>query len=79
MGAILDRISWGMVGIMCALLGLAPFVPAPHIWQKLQMLVAGNLTQMIDIGDLLMHGAPWLVLIAKLIRVNVSTSGSQKE
>lgn len=68
MGAILDRISWGMIGIMCALLGLAPFFPEPHVWQKLQMLAAGNLTQMVDIGDLLMHGLPWLILLAKLIR-----------
>ena len=79
MAAILDRISWGMVGMMCALLGLAPFLPAPHIWQKLQMLAAGNLTQMVDIGDMLMHGAPWLILIAKLIQISLRSKGSQKE
>ena len=79
MAAILDRFSWGMVGVMCALLGLAPFVPEPHVWQKLQMLVAGDLTRMVDIGDLLMHGAPWLILIAKLIQVRARTAGSQEE
>ncbi len=79
MAAILDRISWGMVGMMCALLGLAPFVPEPHIWQKLKMLAAGDLTRMIDIGDMLMHGAPWLILIAKLIQVGVQSTGSQEE
>ena len=73
MGAILDRISWGMAGMMCALLGLAPFVPEPHVWQKLKMLVAGELTQIVDTGDLLMHGAPWLILIAKLIRLRVTS------
>ncbi len=68
MGDFLDRISWPMAVMMVALLGLAPFVPEPHIWQKLKMLVAGELTGMVDIGDLLMHGAPWLILVVKVVR-----------
>ena len=47
-------------------LGLAPFVPEPHIWEKLKMLAAGELTETIDILDLAMHGAPWLLLALKL-------------
>ena len=50
-------------------LGLAPFVPEPHIWEKLKMLAAGTLSRPIDIFDLLLHAAPWAVLIAKLIRM----------
>ena len=30
------------------------------------MLAAGNLTQPIDILDLALHGAPWLLLALKL-------------
>ncbi|MBL6429702.1 MAG: RND transporter [Maritimibacter sp.] len=54
--------------IFCATIGLAPFTP-PHVWEKLQMLVAGTLSEPIDILDLVMHGAPWLVLIVKLARL----------
>lgn len=48
-------------------LGLAPFVPEPHIWEKLKMLVAGTLTRPIDIFDLLLHGIPWVLLGLKLL------------
>ena len=53
--------------ILAALtLGLAPFLPEPHIWEKLKMLAAGNLTRPIDIFDLVLHAAPWVLLAAKL-------------
>lgn len=44
-------------------LGLAPFVPEPHIVGKLRW-VAGGAHGMaaMDWGDLLMHGAPWVWL-----------------
>jgi len=47
-------------------LGLAPFMPEPHIWEKLKMLVAGDLTKPIDIFDMAFHGIPWVLLLAKL-------------
>lgn len=47
-------------------LGLAPFNPEPHLWEKLKMLVNGTLTEMIDIFDLLMHAAPLIILLLKL-------------
>jgi hypothetical protein len=67
----LDLISFRMAIIMSLALGLAPFVPMPHIIEKLAMLAAGDLTQAIDIGDLLFHGVPWVVLVAKIIRLLV--------
>lgn len=66
--SFLDRIPFQPVIIMSIFLALAPFVPEPHVWQKAKMLANGELTQMIDIGDLLFHTAPSLVLVAKLIR-----------
>ncbi|HDP89462.1 MAG TPA: RND transporter [Thioalkalivibrio sp.] len=65
----LDKLPLGMLVIIAATLGLAPFLPEPHIWEKLKMLVAGELSRAIDIFDLLMHGAPWLLLFAKLGRL----------
>lgn len=67
---ILDNISLGMILLFCATIGLAPFAP-PHIWEKLVMLFSGTLSRPIDIFDFLMHGAPWIVLLAKLGRIGV--------
>lgn len=59
--------------ILCLTLGLAPFVPEPHIWEKLKMLASGNLKKPIDIFDMLMHGLPFILLIIRL-----ALSGYQK-
>jgi hypothetical protein len=53
------------------LLGLAPFVPEPHLVEKLRMLSAGELTRPIDIFDLIMHGGLPLLAMAKLLRMAV--------
>ena len=53
-------------------LGLAPFTP-PHIWGKLQWIAGGgafsgdNPMASKDVFDLVMHGAPWVLLIAASI------------
>jgi hypothetical protein len=48
-------------------LGLAPFVPEPHIVGKLRWVMGGaNGMALMDWMDLLMHGAPWLWLIGLL-------------
>ena len=65
----LDELSMPMVILACLTLGLAPFVPEPHIWEKLKMLASGDLVRPIDIFDLILHGAPFVVLILKLIRM----------
>jgi hypothetical protein len=64
----LDSISWGLVIIACATLGLAPFAP-PHIVEKLAMLWRGELVRPIDWFDLALHGAPWLLLVLKAASV----------
>lgn len=67
----LDRISWSIAIIGVLTLGLAPFVPEPHIWEKLKMLAKGTLTRPIDIFDMLFHAVPWLLLFAKAMRAAV--------
>jgi hypothetical protein len=65
----LDRVpAWILIAIVLTL-GLAPFVPEPHVWEKLKMLAAGTLERPIDIFDLLYHGAPWMLLALKLARM----------
>jgi hypothetical protein len=67
--AILDQIPLTILILAALTLGLAPFFPEPHIWEKLKMLVAGELGKPVDIFDLLMHAAPWVLLAAKLVRM----------
>lgn len=63
--AILDRVGWPIVAVLCLTLGLAPFLPEPHLWQKLRMLAVGDLHRPIDIFDMLWHGLPWLLALLK--------------
>lgn len=66
--AFLDQIPLNILIIAALTLGLAPFFPEPHIWEKLKMLMAGDLVKPIDIFDLILHAAPFVLLAAKLIR-----------
>lgn len=70
----LDNIHLSTLLVVALLMALAPFMPEPHLWQKLKMLVAGTLTRPIDIFDLVLHGAPLIVLLLKLYR-QLSLSG----
>ena len=70
----LDRMPLGALLILALGLGLAPFVPEPHLWQKLKMLFAGTLSRPIDIFDLLMHGAPAVLLLVRLLRIAAGRS-----
>ena len=59
-------LPYSVLILICLTWGLAPFLPEPHIWEKLKMLAAGELTKPIDIFDLALHGVPWLLLLLKL-------------
>lgn len=64
----LDRLPFLYVILACLTLGLAPFVPEPHIWEKLRMLASGSLTKPIDVFDLVWHALPWFILLVKISR-----------
>lgn len=63
---LINRIPFSLLLVLCLTLGLAPFVPEPHLLEKLRMLVSFELKNPVDIFDLLLHGTPWVVLILKL-------------
>ena len=63
---LLAALPYSVLIVICLTWGLAPFFPEPHIWEKLRMLAAGELVKPLDIFDLVLHGLPWLALIAKL-------------
>ncbi len=69
---LIDQTPLSYAVIAAATLGLAPFVPEPHIWEKLKMLKAGTLKKPIDVFDLLLHTAPFLFLAVKLVRMGVA-------
>jgi len=69
----LDKLPLSVILPLAVFFALAPFVPEPHLWQKLKMLFAGTLTRPIDIFDLFLHGTPLALLVLKLMR-----SASQK-
>ena len=64
----LDKIPLYMLVIAVLTLGLAPFVPQPHLMEKLRMLFSGSLARPIDIFDLFLHGTPVVLLALKLGR-----------
>ena len=66
MRKLIDRIPLLLLVALCLTLGLAPFRPMPHLVEKIGMLFAGELSTPIDIFDLLLHGAPWVLLAVKL-------------
>lgn len=64
----IDRLPLGLLLLVSLTLGLAPFVPEPHVWQKLKMLFGGTLSRPVDIFDLVLHGTPWVLLLLALSR-----------
>ncbi len=66
-GLDMNSLPISLLVIPCLTLGLAPFVPEPHIWQKLKMPAGGTLTRPIDIFDLMLHGAPFVLLALRLL------------
>ncbi|MFN8339658.1 MAG: hypothetical protein U0T36_11640 [Saprospiraceae bacterium] len=60
--------QWPFVLMACFTMGLAPFVPEPHIWGKIRWIAGGaHGMALIDWGDFLMHGIPWMLLIRLLV------------
>lgn len=51
-------------------LGLAPFIPEPHIFGKIKWVLGGAKDmQPIDWFDLVMHGAPWIWLAFESVKL----------
>ncbi|TNE62284.1 MAG: hypothetical protein EP344_05160 [Bacteroidetes bacterium] len=56
--------DWKLVIMGCLTLGLAPFVPEPHILGKIRWVAGGAVgMKPIDWFDLVLHGLPWVLLI----------------
>jgi hypothetical protein len=66
----LDRLPWTGLVFITIILGMLPWPRAdmPHLFEKLGMLFNGTLSRPIDIFDLLLHGAPAILLLLKAVR-----------
>ena len=60
------------------LLGLAPFAPEPHLFEKVRMLFSGTLSKPIDIFDLFLHGALPALLVVKVLKDVLERIGSNE-
>jgi len=67
--SFLDRIPLVPLAIFAVLLALMPFVPQPHLFEKIGLLFDGSLSRPLDIFDLFWHSWLLVVLVLKLFRL----------
>lgn len=64
--------DWRIVILLCLALGMAPYLPEPHLWGKLKWVAGGAVgMKPLDWFDLVFHFLPFLLLI-RLIFVNLT-------
>lgn len=63
----LRALPWWFVVVACLTLGLAPLRPEPHLVEKVGMLLDGTLTRPLDVFDLVLHAAPWVLLLLRAV------------
>lgn len=60
--------NWRFIIILCLTLGLAPFVPEPHIFGKVRWILGGAVgMEFMDWFDFFFHGIPFFLLIRLII------------
>jgi hypothetical protein len=60
--------NWRFLIILSLTLGLAPFVPEPHIFGKVKWILGGaNGMQMMDWFDFFFHGIPFFLLLRLIL------------
>ena len=63
---LLNPVFWLIFALT---LGLMPYTPEPHIWEKLKWIFTGaDGMKPIDWFDFFLHGTPWAFLVISLAR-----------
>ena len=65
----IDKIPLPMLIILSLLMIAAPFVPEPHLVEKMKMLSEGTLTKPLDIFDIFWHLLPTILLVIRIVRI----------
>ena len=69
--------DWRVVILLCLTLGLAPYIPEPHLWGKINWVAGGAVGMaLLDWLDLAFHSLPFLLLI-RLITINISKKSNK--
>jgi hypothetical protein len=66
----IDRIPYPVLIVLTLIMLGAPFVPEPHLVEKMRMLAEGTLTRPLDIFDVFWHLLPAALLALKVARRN---------
>jgi len=64
----IDRIPFPLLLTITVFMLGAPFVPEPHLVEKMRMLGDGTLTKALDIFDVFWHLLPATLLAVKIVR-----------
>ena len=67
MKSFIKSLPYPILILMSIFMVLAPFQPEPHLLQKFDMLMAGNLTKLLDMFDVLWHLLPVGLFIMKFV------------
>jgi hypothetical protein len=70
--SFLDRIPYALLIFGALFMSLAPFSPEPHLVQKFNMLMAGDLHRPVDLFDVAWHLLPAILLVLKYRRAQMS-------
>jgi len=64
----IDGLPFSLLIVMTAWMLGAPFLPEPHLVEKMRMLSEGTLTRPLDIFDVFWHLLPATLLTVKVVR-----------
>lgn len=60
--------DWKLIAFLCITLGLAPFIPEPHIYGKVKWIMGGATEmQFMDWFDVLLHGTPFVLFLRLIV------------
>ncbi|WP_055443027.1 hypothetical protein [Lacinutrix himadriensis] len=69
--------DWKLITLLCLTLGLAPFLPEPHIIGKLKWVFGGAKgMQFMDWFDVVLHGFPFILLIRLILLKLISKNAA---
>ncbi|MDH3335594.1 MAG: hypothetical protein OEL50_03015 [Rhodospirillaceae bacterium] len=69
LAAFIDRLPTFPTILIGVWMGLAPFIPEPHLVQKFFMAINGVPFKAIDVFDVFMHGGLAILGVLKIWRV----------
>jgi len=61
-------LNYNFIIPLVVVLGFAPYLPRPHIVEKIRMLMSGTLRRPIDVFDLFWHGWPFVLLMVRIAK-----------